>query len=102
MLSKDKDTWCSLIGDGAMIEAVKLAEDKSGDMIVRLYEMKGGSPKILLTVPSIPKPKRVCLCSGLEEPYQELSFNTEESIKHLSIPLNLSPFKIVSVRISYG
>jgi alpha-mannosidase len=28
--------------DGAVIESVKLAEDRSGDVVVRLYEARGG------------------------------------------------------------
>lgn len=35
-----------MIGEGVMIEAVKLAEDKTGDVVVRLYEMQGGSHRI--------------------------------------------------------
>ncbi|XP_071529830.1 alpha-mannosidase 2C1-like [Panulirus ornatus] len=101
-LSEDKDTWYSLVGDGAMIEAVKLAEDKTGDVVVRVYEMEGGSPKVWLKVPSTPRPRSAYLCSGLEGPYKELSFSVEEASKHLFIALSLSPFKIVNVRISYG
>ena len=37
------EVWFSLAGDGAMIEAIKLAEDKSGDVVVRVYETLGGS-----------------------------------------------------------
>ncbi|KAG7162125.1 alpha-mannosidase 2C1-like isoform X2 [Homarus americanus] len=101
-LSEDKDTWYSLVGDGAMIEAVKLAEDKTGDVVVRLYEMEGGSPKVWLKVPSTPRPRSAYLCSGLEDPYKELSFSVEKDNKYLFIALNLTPFKIVNVRISYG
>ncbi|XP_069185625.1 alpha-mannosidase 2C1 isoform X1 [Procambarus clarkii] len=101
-LSEDRYIWYSLVGDGAMIEAVKLAEDKSADVIVRLYEMGGGSPKVLLKFPSAPRPRSACLCSGLEEPYKELSISVEEADTHLYIELNFSPFKILNVRISYG
>lgn len=33
-----------------MLETVKLAEDRSGAMVVRLYEMHGGSSKVRLVI----------------------------------------------------
>ncbi|MHA6668358.1 alpha-mannosidase [Homoserinimonas sp. A447] len=40
----------SVEGDGAVVEAVKLAEDGSGDVIVRLYEAFGSRTRATLTV----------------------------------------------------
>ena len=34
--------WSRADGDGVAIEAVKLADDRSGDVVVRLYECLGG------------------------------------------------------------
>lgn len=41
--SGSSDVWFDLEGEGAMIEAVKLAEDGSGDVVVRMYETLGSS-----------------------------------------------------------
>lgn len=41
--SGDGEVWFSLVGSGAMIEAIKLAEDKSGDVVLRVFETLGGS-----------------------------------------------------------
>ncbi|BAU87545.1 alpha-mannosidase [Streptomyces laurentii] len=37
-------------GDGVVIEAVKLADDRSGDIVVRLYEAHGGRARITLSL----------------------------------------------------
>lgn len=39
-----------MMGKGVMLETVKLAEDRSGAMVMRLYEMHGGSSKVRLVV----------------------------------------------------
>lgn len=109
-LSRDSDIkldWFSVIGEGVMIEAVKLAEDKTGDVVVRLYEMQGGSHRIWLKATAIPPPKGVHLCNGLEESYQPLPFdarpaNVGQDNKYFYIPLTFSPFKIVNVRFRYA
>lgn len=40
------DQWFGIDGEGAMIETVKLAEDGSGDVIVRVYETLGSSTTV--------------------------------------------------------
>src|SRR5690606_7753381 len=40
----------SLSSDAVIVEAVKLAEDRSGDVIVRLYEALGGRASATLSV----------------------------------------------------
>lgn len=35
--------------DAVVVEAVKLAEDRSGDVVVRLYESRGGRATAVLT-----------------------------------------------------
>ncbi|XP_045117159.1 alpha-mannosidase 2C1-like isoform X2 [Portunus trituberculatus] len=98
-VSHDSEVWFSLAGSGAMIEAVKLAEDKSGDVVVRLYETLGGTTSARLKVPR--QPQRVCLCNGLEEPMSDLSLEVGQD-DEVFVDLTLSPFKIANIRITYN
>lgn len=92
----------SLEGDGAMIEAVKLAEDGSGDVVVRVHETLGNSTRVKLRLPDELKLKEVFLCDGLEEPVEQVPL--EKPAKNYSAypELSLSPFKIVTVRLCYS
>ncbi|KAK3867170.1 hypothetical protein Pcinc_027352 [Petrolisthes cinctipes] len=98
-LSEEQETWFSVVGNGVMLETVKLAEDRSGAMIVRLYEMHGSSSKVSLKLHLTPNVKEAHLCCGLEIAGEELSVNRDDH--HQYIALKVTPFKIINVRLVF-
>ncbi|GHJ41084.1 glycoside hydrolase family 38 C-terminal domain-containing protein [Streptomyces sp. TS71-3] len=76
----------------AVVEAVKLADDRSGDLVVRLYESRGGAATATLTS-AVPL-AAAHTADLLEQPLADLdrSDGTE-------VPLTLRPFEIVTVRL---
>src|SRR5690606_32462338 len=78
-------------GDGVVVEAVKLAEDRSGDLVVRLYEAHGSRTSAHLHVAA---EHDGMLLTGLLEEGEELSGDREGSIE-----LEFGPFQIRTVRI---
>ena len=84
----------SLSGTEAAIEAVKLADDQSGDVVVRLYESLGGrADAVLRTGFAVARAEVVDL---LERPLGEGPLAIGEDG---SIPLKLRPFQILTVRL---
>ncbi|MFC8077749.1 alpha-mannosidase [Streptomyces sp. NPDC057307] len=76
-----------------VVEAVKLADDRSGDIVVRLYEGCGGAATATLTA-------RFALtgvsdCDLLEVPQRELPLSADDG----STPLRLRPFQIRTLRL---
>ena len=75
---------------GAVIESVKLADDRSGDIIVRLYEARGGR------------------AHGRLRPGFEVAAAVRTDLRERAVPdqpgdplaLELRPFEIVTVRLS--
>lgn len=106
---------------GAIIEAVKLADDRSGDVIVRLYEPLGARAKVTLSA-SFPVVS-VVENNLLEQPYDAGSLTvgasdvpvagttaratgtsesgTSES-ENPSMVLTLRPFQILTLRLQRG
>ncbi|MFJ3518413.1 MULTISPECIES: alpha-mannosidase [unclassified Streptomyces] len=81
--------------DAVVVEAVKLAEDRSGDVIVRLYESRGGRARATLTADF---PVAAAVESDLlERPLagSGVGVPTPEG----RVPLVLRPFQIVTVRL---
>ncbi|MGW3322826.1 alpha-mannosidase [Streptomyces virginiae] len=81
--------------DAVVVEAVKLAEDRSGDVIVRLYESRGGRARATLTAGF---PLAAAVESDLlERPLTGTAVGvpTPEG----RVPLTLRPFQIVTVRL---
>ncbi|MER5416685.1 alpha-mannosidase [Streptomyces virginiae] len=81
--------------DAVVVEAVKLAEDRSGDVIVRLYESRGGRARATLTADF---PLAAAVASDLlERPLTGTAVGvpTPEG----RVPLTLRPFQIVTVRL---
>ncbi|MER6253522.1 glycoside hydrolase family 38 C-terminal domain-containing protein [Streptomyces sp. NPDC001584] len=81
--------------DAVVVEAVKLAEDRSGDVIVRLYESSGGRARATLTAYF---PVAAAVESDLlERPLAGTAVGvvTPEG----RVPLTLRPFQIVTVRL---
>ncbi|WP_405789618.1 alpha-mannosidase [Streptomyces sp. NBC_01367] len=81
--------------DAVVVEAVKLAEDRSGDVIVRLYESRGGRARATLTA-GFPITDAV-ESDLLERPLagSAVGVPTPEA----RVPLTLRPFQIVTVRL---
>jgi alpha-mannosidase len=77
-----------LEGDLAYVEAVKLAEDGSGDVLVRLYEPLGGRARVRVT-PSLE-------ASGVE--VVDLLERPTPSDDLAGTELSLRPFQIVTLR----
>lgn len=76
-------------------ETVKLAEDGSGDWIIRLYESKGASVSSTLHTP-IPF-KKAYLTNMLEEEPAELSFG--EGTGEGTVRLDFRPFEVKTLRL---
>jgi alpha-mannosidase len=86
----------ALDGDGAAVESVKLADDRSGDVVVRLYECLGGRATATLRA-SFPVARAQVtdlLERPLEPPVEPLAADTG------GYPLRLRPFQILTVRLS--
>ncbi|MER7250622.1 glycoside hydrolase family 38 C-terminal domain-containing protein [Kribbella sp. NPDC000426] len=77
-----------------VVESVKLADDRSGDLVVRLYESLGGEAqtKVRSTLPL----GEAHLVDLLERPITKVS--ATDGITHLA----LHPFEICTVRLSTG
>ena len=74
-----------------IIDTVKLAEDGSGDVIVRLYESKHAQTAATLTL-GFPA-AQAFVCDMLENPQQALSVNDD------ALALDMRAFEIKTVRI---
>ncbi len=81
------------MGDGSVgVESVKLAEDGSGDLIMRLYEGMGGTRRTFCR-PAFPF-GRVWKCTPDEGKTEEMTASGGE------VPLALRPFEILTLRFS--
>jgi len=79
-------------GTGVEVDAVKVADDGSGDVVVRLHEATGDR-----VTASLAAPRRIvaaALCNLLEEPEQAL--DTPGG----AVALTLRPFQLVTVRLT--
>ncbi|MFG2981166.1 alpha-mannosidase [Streptomyces sp. NPDC048258] len=82
--------------EAVVVEAVKLAEDRGGDVIVRLYESRGGRATATLRADF---PITAAVESDLlERPLEGTAVATPTPDG--GIPLTLRPFQIVTVRLS--
>ncbi|MFG2977498.1 alpha-mannosidase [Streptomyces sp. NPDC048331] len=81
--------------DAVVVEAVKLAEDRGGDVIVRLYESRGGRARATLTADF---PLTAAVESDLlERPLAGTAVGV--ATPEGRVPLTLRPFQIVTVRL---
>jgi alpha-mannosidase len=88
----------TLDGQAAAIEAVKLADDRSGDVIVRLYESLGGRAATTLR-PGFPV-AQAHVTDLLERPMAD-----EQPIEPDAdggIAVNLRPFQVLTLRLTPG
>ncbi|MHA6759138.1 alpha-mannosidase [Streptacidiphilus sp. PAMC 29251] len=79
-------------GPGAVVESVKLADDASGDVIVRLYESLGGRAGLTLST-AFPL-AAATLTDLLERPTEALTPSGN------ALALALRPFQIITVRLT--
>ncbi|WP_328619741.1 alpha-mannosidase [Streptomyces sp. NBC_00354] len=85
----------TLDNDAVVVEAVKLAEDRSGDVVVRLYESRGGRATAVLTAGF---PLSAAVESDLlERPLSGTAVGAPT--RSGAVPLTLRPFQIVTVRL---
>ena len=84
----------SIDGDAASIEAVKLADDRSGDVVVRVYESLGGRAHTRLRA-SFPI-AGVEVTDLLERPLPE---ETATVADDGSVPVTLRPFQVLTLRL---
>ncbi len=94
-----------LDGEGLVVEAVKLADDRSGDLIVRLYESRGDRATGTLTCPGL-EAAGVTEVDLLERP---LAASTDRPTAicgsdgangRTAVELALRPFQIVTLRLA--
>ncbi|MFF1920596.1 alpha-mannosidase [Streptomyces sp. NPDC058221] len=84
--------------DAVVVSAVKLADDRSGDLIVRLYEAHGGRAQVTVSVDGA-FTGRAVLADLLERPLADAEppLRTEDGVV-----LGLRPFQIVTLRMPRG
>ncbi|MGO2823962.1 alpha-mannosidase [Brachybacterium alimentarium] len=84
----------------ARIQTVKRAEDRSGDLLVRLYESEG---RRALTELSVPGARSLTVVDLLERPLDEQSPLADRAAQAQGerIPLRLNPFEITTVRATF-
>lgn len=83
----------SVDGEGILVSSVKLADDRGGDIIVRVYESLGRRAVGTLTVHT-PIRESVTV-SLLERPLDD-----EVAVSGDSVPLSLSPFEVRTLRLT--
>ena len=86
------DPVVSVDGDGITVEAVKLADDESGDVVVRLYESNGGRAEGVLRTGFPLAGARIT--DLLERPLAD-----EVSADGDSVAVSLRPFQILTIRL---
>lgn len=86
--------------EAVVIEAVKLADDRSGDLVVRLYEAHGGRARagLTITAPWV----TVTGTDLLERPLAGADPTRPGTPDTTSLPLTLRPFEIRTLRIRLG
>jgi len=75
-----------------LVETVKLAEDGSGDLVVRLYESTGGRADSRIAFAGVAK--KIWLTDFLELP------TSAEQVSGGSIDLQFRPFQVITLRLS--
>ncbi len=78
--------------DNCIADTIKLAEDGSGDMILRLYESKKAAVRARITMDAFAA-ARVFACNMLEEPTREVP------VKDGAVELDFRAFEIKTLRV---
>jgi alpha-mannosidase len=84
----------SVDGEGVTVEAVKMADDESGDVVVRLYESRGGRARGVLRTGFPLAGAQVT--DLLERPLQDTD------LADGGVPVELRPFQILTLRLRRG
>ncbi|MDT0388106.1 alpha-mannosidase [Streptomyces dubilierae] len=84
----------SVEGEGVTVEAVKLADDTSGDVVVRLYESRGGRATGVLRTGFPPAGAQIT--DLLERPLQDADLTGD------GVAVALRPFQILTLRLRRG
>ncbi|MDN3025337.1 glycoside hydrolase family 38 C-terminal domain-containing protein [Streptomyces sp. S.PB5] len=82
----------SVDGEGITVEAVKLADDTSGDVVVRLYESRGGRAEGVLRT-GFP------LAGATVTDLLERPLTGDEAVVDGEVPVRLRPFQILTLRL---
>ncbi|MFJ4466242.1 alpha-mannosidase [Streptomyces sp. NPDC089424] len=85
----------SVTGEGVTVEAVKLADDRSGDVVVRLYECRGGRAHGVLRTGFPLTGAQVT--DLLERPLHDADIDGDGGV-----PVTLRPFQILTLRLRRG
>jgi len=88
----DAPSFLTVDGDGIEVSAVKLADDGSGDLVVRLAEVCGARRQVTLRAPQ--RIHAASLCDLLEEPHTP--FEVSDGI----VVHTLRPFEVATLRLS--
>lgn len=90
----------SVTGDGVTVEAVKLADDRSGDVVVRVYEANGGRATGRLTTafPLTGATETDLLERALQASVSAI-FVADGAGEAAHIDLRLRPFQVVTLRL---
>jgi alpha-mannosidase len=84
-----------VVSGSAVLSAVKLADDRSGDVVVRLYEAEGRRGCARLTLPA----GTVRECDLLERPTKPTAL---VGVAEGGADLDLRPFQVVTLRVGTG
>ncbi|MDX3640257.1 alpha-mannosidase [Streptomyces sp. MB09-02B] len=84
----------SVDGEGVTVEAVKLADDASGDVVVRIYESSGGRARGVLRT-GFPL-AGAQITDLLERPLSEAATDGN------GVPVTLRPFEVQTLRLAVG
>ncbi|WP_329568126.1 alpha-mannosidase [Streptomyces sp. NBC_01361] len=87
----------STVGEGLTVEAVKLADDGSGDVVVRVYESLGGRANGSLRTGFATAD--VTVTDLLERPLPQQPLTLQQGDGRGEVPLSLRPFEIVTLRL---
>jgi alpha-mannosidase len=83
--------------DAVVVSAVKLADDRSGDVVVRLYEARGGRARARLTTGF--DLGGVTVCDLLERPLDDVPDGTV-TVTDGALRLALRPFQLLTLRFA--
>jgi alpha-mannosidase len=88
----------ALDAPGVGVSAVKLADDGSGDLVVRLWEALGDRAQVRMraTVPGRGWPVAALRCNLLEEP---LPFAPDPTVSDGEVAVELRPFELITLRL---
>ena len=83
-------------GEGVVVEAVKLAQDRSGDVIVRLYESLGARTRARVSA-GFPV-SSVTAVDLLERPCDDVGLTPCEG-PEAGVSFEMRPFQIITLRL---